>query len=76
MKVDFGNFRYQLLNNIKIDDFLEDYLLLLLSLRRQRIKRALCRALKRTKHMFWEISIFRNRKEFGGIPPTCSRTSK
>ena len=31
MKVDLQNFRYQRLKNIKMDDFLEDDLLLLLS---------------------------------------------
>ena len=33
MKVDLQNFRYQRLKNIKMDDFLEDNLLLLLLLR-------------------------------------------
>ena len=63
MKVDLQNFRYQRLKNIKMDDFLEDDLLLLLLLRRRRKKRALCRALKGTKRMFWVRNIFRKREE-------------
>ena len=35
MKVDLQNFRNQRLKNIKIDDFIEDDLLLLLLLKRQ-----------------------------------------
>ena len=38
MKVDLQNFRYQRLKNIKMDDFLEDDLLLLLVLRRLKKK--------------------------------------
>ena len=38
MKVDLQNFRYQHSKNIKMDDFLEDDLLLLFLLRRQRKK--------------------------------------
>ena len=40
MKVDLQNFRYQLLKNITMDDFLEDNLLLLLLLRRRREKKS------------------------------------
>ena len=65
MKVDLPNFRYQRLKNIKMDDFLEDDLLLLLLLRRWKEKRALCRALKCTKRMFWVRNIFRKREELG-----------
>ena len=64
MKADLQNIRYQRLTNIKMDDFLEDNLLLLLSLKRQRKKRALRRAFKRTKRMFWVRNIFRKREEF------------
>ena len=38
MKVDLQNFRYQSLKNIKLDDFLEDDLLLLLLPRGRRKK--------------------------------------
>ena len=54
MKEDLQNFRYQCLKNIKMDGFLEDDLLLLLLLRRQR-----------DKHIFWVRNIFRKRKELG-----------
>ena len=63
MKVDLRNFRYQCLKNIKIDGFLEDDLQLLLLLRRSRKKRALRRALKCTKRMFWVRNIFRKHEE-------------
>ena len=62
MKVDLQNFRYGRLKNIKMDGFLEGDLLLLLLLRRQR-KRALHRALKCTKHMFWVRNIFRKHEK-------------
>ena len=69
MKVDLQNFRYQHSKNIKMDDFLEDDLLLLFLLRRQRKKRALRRAVKGTKHIFWVRNIFRKREELGEFHP-------
>ena len=59
MKADLQNIRYQHLENIKMDDFLEDDLLLLPLLRRPRKKGALRRTLKRNTRMFWVRNIFR-----------------
>ena len=65
MKVDLPNFRYQRLKNIKMDDFWEDNWFTAFFIKKTGGKRAICRALKRTKHMFWVGNIFRKYEELG-----------